>query len=149
MNKLTRQQKRALKRKQQVNPAENPIGGVAAMGVTFRSGPLPDPKELAEYEAVVPGSANLIVQKFALQTDHRRELEGVVVKGNNMRANRAQWMSFVLGLAAIVGGVYLIATGKSTAGLTAIITSVTGLVAVFITGKVFQERERREKRAGR
>lgn len=150
MNKLTRRQKRALAKQRGMNPAGNDLpGGVSAMGVMYqRSGPLPDPKELAEYEAVVPGSANLIVQKFSLQTDHRRDLESIVVTGNNGRANRGQWMAFVLALAAITGGVYLVAHDKPTAGLTAIIASITGLVVVFITGKVFQERERQEKRQG-
>lgn len=148
---MTRQQKRALRKQQGLNnPAEQQVaGGVTAIGWSFRSGPLPSAKELAEYEQVVPGSGQLIVQKFAQQSDHRRELEAVVVKGNDRRANRGQWMAWSLSAMALLGGTYLIATGKPTAGLVAIIGAISGLVIVFVTGKVAQAAERKEKRQGR
>jgi hypothetical protein len=43
-------------------------------------------------------------------------------------------------MTAIVGGIYLIATGKSASGLTSIIGSLVALVTVFIIGK-FKQRE--------
>ena len=98
---------------------------------------------------MVPGSAKTIVDKFADQSDHRREIERIVVVGNDKRANRGQWMAFVIAMTAIVGGIYLSANDKSTAGLVLVISGIVGLVAVFITGKVFQERERKAKQEGR
>ena len=58
-------------------------------------------------------------------------------------------MAFVIAMTAIVGGIYLSANDKSTAGLVLVISGIVGLVAVFITGKVFQERERKAKQEGR
>lgn len=145
---LTRKQQRAQNRQQSENPAGNRPGGVPAIGVSYRSGPLPSPKDLAEYNQIVPGLANTLVGKFTQQTDHRIEIESIVVKGNDKRSTRGQWMAYSLAMAAIVGGIYLIANDKPTAGLVAIISAISGLVVVFVTGKVFQERERREKRQG-
>lgn len=144
-----RKDQRALERRQSANPT-GPMrpGGVTAIGLSYRSGPLPSPKDLAEYNAIVPGLAETLVTTFTRQTNHRIEIESTVVRGNDKRATRAQIMAYTLALAAIAGGVYLAAQGKSTEGLATIITAVTGLVATFVTGKIFQERERKEKRTG-
>lgn len=146
---LSRQQRRALEREHgSLGPAGR-SGGVTAVGWSFRSGPLPDPKELAELDQVAPGTAKVVVDQFALQSDHRREIESIVVRGNDRRANRGQWMAFVIAMTAIGGGIYLSANDKPTEGLVLVISGIAGLVAVFITGKVFQERERKDKREGK
>lgn len=40
-----------------------------------RSGPLPDPQTLAEYDQVSPGAADRIIAGFEQQTQHRHQLE--------------------------------------------------------------------------
>jgi membrane associated rhomboid family serine protease len=53
--------------------------------------------------------------------------------------------AFVIALAAILWGVYLIAIGKDASGLTAIIAALVGLVGVFVYGKYIQVKERERK----
>lgn len=148
---LTKLEKRAIKKQNRLQAQGNPAPvqrGVSAIGLSYRSGPLPSAKELAEYDAVAPGTAQIIVSKFAQQTDHRVDLESTVVKGNDRRSDRGQWMAYSIAMTAVVGGIVLIALGKPTGGFVAIITAITGLVAVFITGKVFQWKERQAKQGG-
>jgi Predicted membrane protein len=107
----------------------------------MRSGPLPDPATLVEYEAAVPGSAQIIVNKFDMQSDHRRDMEALVITGNNRRADRGQWMAFSLAALSIVCGSVLAWYGKETAGLGAIITAASSLVLVFVAGKLRQGKD--------
>ena len=50
-------------------------------------------------------------------------------------------------LTAIIGGGVLIALGKDTTGLTAIVGTLAGLVTVFVYGRRKDAEERREKRS--
>jgi len=44
-------------------------------------------------------------------------------------------------MTAIGGGIWLLASGKSAAGLASIIVAMVSLVAVFITGKIIESRQ--------
>ena len=48
-------------------------------------------------------------------------------------------------MTAILGGILLIALGKSVQGLVAIISSLTALTVVFVLGKRKQDKELKEK----
>ncbi len=56
-------------------------------------------------------------------------------------------LGFALALTAIIGGGVLIAFDKDASGLTAIVSALAGLVAVFVYGRRKDAEERREKRA--
>src|SRR3954471_19352404 len=43
--------------------------------IRFRSGPLPDPADLAAYNAVIPNGADRIMKMAEAQSTHRMELE--------------------------------------------------------------------------
>ena len=43
-----------------------------------RSSPLPSPKELREYEQIVPGIADRLINSLEKQQNHRMELEKTV-----------------------------------------------------------------------
>jgi len=101
---------------------------------------------LEQYDRVIPGGADRILRMAEKQLDHRQDLEGTVVKGNVTSQHRGQIFAFVLGLVAILGGIWLIAHDKSPEGLATIITALGGLAAVFIYGRRQQERERQQKR---
>ena len=81
------------------------------------------------------------------QAAHRRELESLVVAGNVAAERRGQVSAFLLALAAIIGGFWLIYHGRDVGGLTAIIGALAGLVAVFVYGRRKDAEERRRKRA--
>lgn len=105
-------------------------------------GPFPPPDVLKEYDRIVPGSARKIINMAHDQSTHRRNMEEFVITNNSKREDRAQWMAYSLAIilpllatSAVVWGGYQ-TFGSVLGGAT-----VTGLVAVFITGKLINERE--------
>ena len=79
------------------------------------------------------------------QSAHRQELERAVVRGGVTSQRLGQIFAFVIALAAIIGGVWLIAHDKSSEGLTSIITALAALVGVFVYGRRQQAKERERK----
>jgi uncharacterized membrane protein len=110
------------------------------------SGPLPPPHTLSEYESVFPGCAERIVAMAERQSSHRQQLENSRIEASNRTEHRGQIFAFIIALAAILGGVYLISIGKDASGLTAIIAALGSLVDAFVYGKYTQAREREQKR---
>ena len=81
------------------------------------------------------------------QLTHRHALEARAIDGKLAAERRGQTLGFILALTAIVGGCALIAFGKDASGLTAIVSALAGLVAVFVYGRRKEAAERREKRS--
>jgi uncharacterized membrane protein len=106
---------------------------------------LPPPSVLAKYNEAVPDAAERILVMAEKQADHRRRLEERVVVANTRNQYLGSIFGFLLGAMAIGGGIYLIATGRTTEGLGSIITALVSLAAVFVIGRKSQQRERREK----
>ncbi len=79
------------------------------------------------------------------QSIHRESLEAQIVAENVASQKRGSIFAFIICLVALVGGFWLIATGKSADGLAAIISSLTALAGVFVYGKYQQSKERKEK----
>lgn len=79
------------------------------------------------------------------QSAHRESIEKRVIDGEVASQTRGSWFAFIITVLAISGGVFLIEQGKSASGLTTIITSVAGLVGVFVYSKQEQKKERIEK----
>jgi uncharacterized membrane protein len=79
------------------------------------------------------------------QSAHRERLEARVIEGGVANQTRGSYFAFIISVIAIVGGFVLIEQGKSAIGLSSIITSVGGLVGVFVYSKHQQKKERIEK----
>jgi uncharacterized membrane protein len=111
----------------------------------IRIGPLPPPAEMEKYEQLYPGATKMLLELFKEQSEHRMELEKTVIKGDSRRANIAQWLAFVLGLTALIGGVMLILKGKDGFGFAAIIGALATLLTAFIGGAILRRMERQNK----
>jgi len=111
----------------------------------YFSGPLPPPELLRQYDEIVPGFAQTIVDQFVAQGDHRRELEKTVIFSDVTRANWGLIAGFTLALIGVVGSIYIMSTGKTTAGLTAFIVSLAPLVVAFLEATRRRRKERLEK----
>ena len=109
------------------------------------SGPLPLPSHLREYDDIVPGAAERILSMVERQSQHRQELEKIVVKGDTRRS----WAGLVFGgflaICCVGGGVALCFFGQSVAGATIATASVVGLAGVFVYGPHSRRAEREEK----
>ncbi|MBI3941216.1 MAG: DUF2335 domain-containing protein [Acidobacteria bacterium] len=113
--------------------------------LTF-SGPLPPPSMLLKYNEVFPGCGERIVAMAESQSNHRQDIEKSVVKSNIRNESRGQLFAFLLALAAIIGGFFLVAIGKDVAGLSIIITDAAVLAGTFIYKRVSQRKELAAKR---
>jgi uncharacterized membrane protein len=111
----------------------------------IRVGPLPPPVEMEKYEQLYPGSTKFLLELFKEQSEHRMDLEKTVIKGDNSRANIAQWLSFSLGMTALIGGVLLILKGKDGFGFASIIGALGTLLSSFIGGILSRRKERENK----
>lgn len=110
----------------------------------FRSGPLPSPHELAQYDQVVADGAERIMRGYELQAEHRRSLESVVIRGDNRRAYLGMVAGALLQTGVIAGTVYLGIRGAEwPAAVLATGGSVTGLSTIWASW------QRSKERAGR
>jgi len=94
------------------------------------SGPLPPPELLDRYEKVVPGTAERILRMAEKEQDHRHNLEASLPA----LARQGQLFGFVLGLSGIIGGVVLVAMGRSLAGFGVFLVSLGSLVGAYMYG---------------
>lgn len=110
------------------------------------AGPIPPPALLAQYEAICPGSADRIITQFEEQSRHRRTLEKRVVWHNIASATLGQITGFVLFVAILAGGVFLIYNDKSVEGIVSIVTAVGGAGWVLRKAETARRRELQQKR---
>jgi uncharacterized membrane protein len=118
--------------------------GLLAKAESF-SGPLPPPAVLAQYNEVVPSAAERIIAMAENQARHRQELEKRIIESDTKNSRLGLHYGLIIGLAAVVGGVYCISSGYEVGGSIVGGTGLTGLVGVFVYGSR-QKRKERERR---
>ncbi len=115
------------------------------------------PEYLEAYERLCPGagkrillsSVELAEREQTVDLEIRREQSALVVeieRRKSARADRGQAFAFILSAVAILGGIGLLAFGKSVAGLGTIITAVAGLVLVFRANRPRPAERRNEEK---
>jgi len=109
------------------------------------SGPLPPPAILAEYDQVVGGSAEKIIEQFVRQGQHRMELERLVITSDVKRANWGLIAGFVLAITCILGSFYMISLGFEIAGIAVVLASLASLIGAFLYGTHSRKKEREKK----
>jgi len=93
-------------------------------------GPLPEPKDFAQYEQILPGSADRIVRMAESQASHRQEMERQMIFANIRSERRGQWFGLIattLVLGAVCFSVYfkqpLAASLLGVGGISSLISS--------------------------
>ena len=97
------------------------------------SGPLPPPDILRDYEDIQSGLANRIVSMAEEEQKHRQKVKKIVIEGIIVKRHRGQIFAFIVCIVATIGGIWLVSNDNDVGGLTIFLTSVAGLVGVFIT----------------
>lgn len=85
--------------------------------------------------------ANRILTMAECQTSHRIQLESIVVKGDDRRANWGLVTGFTIGIVIIILSFILVLKGHDTAGTILGTTDLIGLVGVFVYGRSARKRE--------
>lgn len=105
-------------------------------------GPLPPPRLLAEFDSIVEGSAEILIKRMEKQSDHRMELEKMVVAGN---VQSQRWGLVIGGLLVVfvsMVSVILMLNDATAGGVALIVAELVALAGVFVFGRTRQERER-------
>lgn len=131
-------------------PSSNPIATTVQQGrrtttiqaeaVSFQ-GPIPPPQLLREYNEIIPNGADRIVKMAEAQSAHRIELESIVIKGDDKRANWGLATGFTIGIVMIVLSFILVLYGHDVAGTIMGTTDLTALVGLFIYGRRAKAKE--------
>jgi uncharacterized membrane protein len=98
------------------------------------SSQFPHPEHLERYVNLYPDAAKLIFDNFDKQSEHRRDMERLFVKGNESRANRGQWLAFSIVIVTIGVGLVSVLNGNATAGGIIIGAAFAGGVVLYIAG---------------
>ncbi|MEX6093714.1 DUF2335 domain-containing protein [Morganella morganii] len=108
---------------------------ISVMKQEYHRGPLPSPRQMKQYNDVLPGAAERIFQLTEKEQAHRHASETTALKGAISSDRRGQWMAFILSLAVFALGGTLIWLKEYTAGVALISTTVIGLAGVFALGR--------------
>ncbi len=118
---------------------------IAKQTQTLYSGPIPSAEELQKYKEVYPEAPKIIMEVFQKQTDHRINIENIVIKSNTRRATLATMFAFILGLAMISGAIYLMSKGMYVPGYSTLGTAILTLAGSFLYGTKNNRQERTDK----
>lgn len=108
---------------------------ISAVAAEQYAGPLPHPNHLKQFEEILPGAADRIINMAEQQAAHRQEIESRIVRSNLKLEAKGQWFAFGITLAIVGGGFYVISQGYSIAGLVPMIGAIATLAGIFIYGK--------------
>ena len=109
------------------------------------SGPIPPPDILERYNVVHPGASGIILEAFQKQSDHRRNLESIVIRQGARDSLLGLIFAFILGLSTVMGAVICILNEHQTAGTLLGGVGLTSLVGTFIYGTRSRRQERETK----
>ena len=80
-----------------------------------------------EYEEVLPGSANRLMELTEDQQKHRHKWESDALDASISDSRRGQWFGFFLSILAIMAAVILALMGRSMVGALLALVSVSGI----------------------
>lgn len=147
MGKQRRKELQELRRAEARELQERQARFVAAQ-LSYWSGPTPSPDVLREYNEIVPGSAERIIAMAERQAEHRQNLETMAVKGGTGRAYLGSVFGFIIGMTAVLGGLYLAVNGQELGGYAVMLGTVATLAGVFVYGRKSAQREITKKNPG-
>jgi len=122
---------------------ERPRSGLTLTRSSF-VGPMPPPDLVAEYEAIRPGAARFFFDAVERQSAHRQALELRVVNASISNERVGMWLAFVLAMAMVLCGTFLISEDKDPQGLAMIAGTLAALCGVFVYSRRQEQKEHRE-----
>lgn len=149
LEKLDRRSK-PKKPSKDIDPQQIPLpeykGRLVHVSEESFQGPLPPPEYLVRYNDAFAGAAERIVALAEKQTEHRHTLEEAVVRANIANERIGQWFAFIIVLAGMAAGTYLVGAGLSLVGFIAMFAPLTTAAGLFVWARRSRQRELEEKR---
>lgn len=115
-----------------------------AVSEYVHSGPIPDPMTLEGYNRICPGAADRIITMAENQAKHRQEMEKIVIKSRSSDSRAGILCGFVIALATIISGAYVILNGYVWSGTILGSAGLVGIVSAFIYGTRSNRKEREQ-----
>lgn len=103
------------------------------------SGPLPHPEMFKEYNKVIPGAGDVILNEFKAQGKHRRFSEKAVVIG---KLYFGPFIALSIIVAVLILGYFLIKEDKNVQGFGMIILPLATLGGLFVWNRRDSERKK-------
>ena len=100
------------------------------------SGPLPPPLVLKQYDELVPGSAERVIQMAEKSLDHQIDFSSAALQATVASTKRGQVMGFVTVLVALVGSMIAIFADQAAVAQILGGGTVIGLAAIFVLGRL-------------
>jgi len=116
--------------------------------ISYRSGMLPEPDELAAYNAIIPNGADRIMRMAEAQSSHRIELERTVVISQQGQEKRGQIFGLIIALSFGGGGLYAALNGQPWFGGVITGTTLVSLVGIFVYTKQQVRKDLSDKKQG-
>ena len=134
-----------LKAKLGALPEEEQKDFLRAVSIQHFQGPLPPPFILKDYEEILPGSADRILNMSERQQQHRIELERARVFADIRMEQLGLGAGFILAVILAIGGIWLAAEGKELTGFAILVANIAVVVGAFYfarrqPAKEYQER---------
>jgi uncharacterized membrane protein len=130
---------------QPVRPTQQAHLVRAEYSVERRSGPLPDPQELAAYNQVAPGAADRIIKMAEAQSRHRIEIEKHVIHCQQGQVTRGQYFGLFAVIIVASCATYAAISGAQAFASVLGGTTVLGLATAFFGGKYMQKKDLSQK----
>jgi uncharacterized membrane protein len=130
-----------------MSPAQ--VATISQLKIEQRSsafaGPLPPPEHLKQYDEVLPGLADRIVQMAEKQASHRHTMESQVVTAEIKRAYLGMGSGFIVAMLGLTIGGLLVYLEKTVVGSIFFGATLVSLVGVFVYGAHERRKERETK----
>ena len=105
------------------------------------AGPVPNPSDLAAYNRVSPGLGDRLVDHWINEGVERRNLHRDLVRGELRSFGRGQWLGATLAAMGMVFAFSLGLNGHDALAGEIFGTTVVGIAAVFLTGRLAANRD--------
>lgn len=100
-------------------------------------GPVPPPSLLREYEDLMPGLGNRLVELTEREQAHRHKQDKEHLEGNMSLSSRGQWMAFVIVMTILIAAFVFGLRGETVLAGALVTINMTAICSVFIWGKYF------------
>lgn len=108
---------------------------LVAQVTQYHSGPLPDPKTLASYDAIIQSGAERIMALVEKRSAHAIKQEDRVVETQASLALRGQIIGAVLGVLGLGLAAYVTVLGHPALAGVICTTTILGIITVFVLGR--------------
>ena len=106
-------------------------------------GPLPHPDTLRQFNEVLPGLADRIIQQWELQSAHRRGIEQKAIQADITRAYLGLAAGYTVTIAFLIVAAFLVVYGYAWPGTVIGTVDLVALASIF----VYSNEDRRKERA--